>query len=92
MLNEEPLEAENLQCFHSSILSEWGIKISAEWSVVTPWCAEEAADLRPKIILTREGRLRARASKGQPGHSMGVVIRPLIRFSRAGWGRKNALQ
>lgn len=52
----------------------------------------DLADLRHKIILTRKGRLRARASKGQLGHSMGVVIRPLIRFFRAGGGRKNALQ
>lgn len=52
----------------------------------------DLADLWHKIVLTRENRVRIRASKGQLGHSMGVVIRPLIRVLKAGWGRKNALE
>lgn len=43
LLNEEPLENENLQCFHSSIWVEEEIKISLEWSAARSRRAEEAA-------------------------------------------------
>jgi len=52
----------------------------------------DLAELQHRIMLTREGRPRTPASEGQLGHSMGMVIRLLIRFLRAGWGGKNALQ
>lgn len=43
LLNEEPLQVENLQSFHSSILSGHGIKITIERGVAVLQLTEEAA-------------------------------------------------